>query len=463
MSLLLTHGYFLNDDPAERRIMKPYAPLGILAIAAYLKSRGVAVDVFDSTFASMDEFVAHLQRTRPGVVGIYVNLMTKFNVLAMIRHCRAAGARVILGGPEPAPYAAEYLAHGADVIVEGEGELTMEELLPALAQRGPHQLHDIAGIHFLDERADVVRTPSRALIADLDTLPFPDRSAIDLQKYLDVWKEHHGASSLSLICARGCPYHCTWCSHAVYGETHRRFSPARMADEARMLVDAYHPDRFWYADDVFTIHHKWLVDYAAALKARGVRVPFECISRADRLTEGIMDVLQEMGCVRLWIGSESGSQRVLDAMRREVTVGQVQWATHELQRRGIEVGMFIMVGYDGEDESDIAATVEHVRQAAPDIMLSTVAYPIYGTVYYDRVRNSVKTSGGWETRSDRDATVRGRHSRRYYDFAQRWLRGTHELQRAKKHPAGMLHRAKALVNVRLGKLGMVVTRSQREG
>ncbi len=455
MDLLLTHAYFIAEDAHEKQIMKPYPPLGILYLAAYLKARGFSIEVFDTTFATPAEFFAHLERTRPSLVGIYVNLMTKFNALAMIAACKRVGARVILGGPEPAPYAAEYLARGADVVVVGEGEAALAELLPALAQFGASWLADVAGIFYRDENGGIVQTAPRAQLKNLDALPFPDRAAINLPQYIETWRAHHRVGSASLICARGCPYHCAWCSHAVYGETHRRRSPQNVADEAEFLITNYQPDQFWYADDVFTIHHGWLFEYAAELKRRGIRLPFECITRADRVNDAVIDSLAAMGCARVWIGSESGSQKILDAMRREVRVEQVQWATRALKARGIEVGMFIMLGYEGEAWGDIRATVEHVKKCAPDILLSTVAYPIKSTAYYQLVEQRILTRGDWSEWTDRQLDVRGRHSREFYEHAQRWMFGEFNLQREMKNEKRDFARiGKAAANVARGKIGM---------
>ena len=130
--------------------------------------------------------------------------------------------------------------------------------------------------------------------------------------------------SVSLITARGCPYHCRWCSHSTFGKTHRRRSVGSVADEAEWILDRYQPEMLWYADDVFTIHTGWTLAYAAEMKRRGIRVPFECITRADRFSAPVAAALAEMGCFRVWIGSESGSQRVLDAMQRGVQVEQVR-------------------------------------------------------------------------------------------------------------------------------------------
>ena len=421
--ILLTHGYFLREDEKEQQIMKPYPTLGLLYISAYLRRAGFAVEIYDATFGSRPELHDRLARAPGGVLGIYTNLITRASVIAIVGAAKRHGWTVVLGGPESANYTAEYMAQGADVVVVGEGEQTLAELLPALVRHGPHRLHGIAGATFRDEGGQLVENPPRAQIADVDGLPWPDRAQIDIGRYVDTWRTHHGIGSVNLITARGCPYKCKWCSHAVFGYTHRRRSFLDCAAEVQQIYDTYKPDQVWYADDVFTINHRWLHEYAAELRRRSLRLPFETISRADRMmSDEVLATLADMGCYRIWIGSESGSQKILDAMKRGVTVEQVQWATRAAQRHGIEVGMFLMWGYEGEELEDIEATIEHVKKANPNIFLTTVAYPIKNTPYYAQVADRALLTRPWETATDRDFVIQGRHSRQYYKHADRWLR-----------------------------------------
>lgn len=463
MDILLSHGYFIAEDAHEQQIMKPYPPLGLLYLSSHLKEHGFAVTLFDSTFRSLTEFARYMHDEQPGLVGLYCNLMTKQNVLSMISICREVGAKVILGGPEPASYAGKYLAAGADVVVSGEGELTLTELIPLFQERDRPDLSGVAGIIYQGVDGQTVRTPPRPMIEDLSAQPWPDREAIDLERYLQTWHTHHGVRSTSLITARGCPYTCTWCSHTVFGYSHRRRRPEEVADEVQYLVERYQPDQLWYADDVLTIAHRWFLRYAAELEQRGLRVPFECISRADRLSEEIVDALAEMGCTRLWIGSESGSQRVLDAMKRKADVADVQAKTRLLQSRGIEVGMFIMFGYEDEEMADIEATVAHLKKAGPDVFLTTVAYPIKGTPYYESVAERVVSDRPWAERTDRDLRVSGRHSTRFYEHTTRWVVNEVALHQARQEGSGrLLRQGKLRLNAWRGRLGMYLTRHQQE-
>jgi anaerobic magnesium-protoporphyrin IX monomethyl ester cyclase len=426
--LLLTHGYFLLEDPKERQIMKPYAPLGILYLCSHLRKRGFDVDVFDTTFSTREDLFRHLRTEKPSILGIYANLMTRGNVVEVLTVAREAGWTTVVGGPEPGAYSLEYLQAGAQFVVSGEGELTTEELLLAL-RSGDADLSKIGGLAYLDGEGNFCQNPPRAQIQNLDLQPWPARGAIDIHRYVNTWRTHHGSGSVNFITARGCPFRCNWCSHQVYGQTHRRRDPVAVVDEVEWLLGEYQPDMVWISDDVFTINHPWLRAYASEMRRRGIRIPFECISRADRLTPEMMDLLAELGCFRMWIGSESGSQRILDAMDRGVKIEQVHAAVDMCRERGIQSGMFLMWGYEGEELDDIEATIRHVSTSRPDIFFTTVSYPIKGTPYYKRIAPRLIQIAPWGQTSDRELKIRGRHSRTFYAHADKLLREEVELAR----------------------------------
>lgn len=465
--LLLTHGYFLYEDPKELQIMKPYAPLGVLYICSHLRKHGFDVEIFDTTFSSRDLLFRHLRTETPSVLGIYANLMTRSNVVEIMKVAREAGWRVVVGGPEPGAYAQEYLDSGANFVVFGEGEATMQELLTALragADIGETGWKSrIAGVAYLDETGNFHQNPPRMQIADLDAQPWPARHAIDLHRYIETWRTHHKQGSVNFITARGCPYKCRWCSHQVYGQTHRRRNPLKVVDEVEWLVTEYRPDIVWVSDDVFTINHEWIRKYADEMRRRGLHIPFECISRADRLNEEMFDLLAELGCFRVWIGSESGSQRLLDSMDRGVKLEQVQRAIAMSKERNIQSGMFLMWGYEGEEIEDIEATVRHVSTSKPDLFFTTVSYPIKGTPYYQQIQNKLVQLKPWGQSSDRDIKIVGRHSRAYYAHADKLLRD--EVQRSRLIEAEAPDRAlldQLNASIRASRNGLTETHAERE-
>jgi len=421
MKILLTHGYFLNDDPKEKIIMKPYAPLGILYVSAHLERKGFDNEVFDTTFSSKKELQNYLLQFKPDVLAIYVNLMTKINVLDIIKFTKSNlnHAKIILGGPEIRYNANDFLNFGADYLVIGEGEETSFELIKTLNEKRVDEIKNISGLGFKNHNNEIIFTSERVKLKEVDSLPFPNRHKINMQLYLDAWKERHGENAISISTMRGCPYTCKWCSRAVYGLSYRRRTPQNVCDELDLIQREYNPDTLWFVDDVFTISHKWLNEFNEALKEKRLKIKYECITRADRMNEEVIKTLKDTGCFRVWIGAESGSQKVIDLMDRRVDVNQVREMIKLAQKYGIQAGTFIMVGYPGETEDDIEETILHLKESNPEYFTITVAYPIKGTELFAEVEAVQTNKFSWDKNSDRDRDFKRKYNRKYYDFAVR--------------------------------------------
>lgn len=420
MNIVFTHGYFIAEDAKEQEIMRPYVPLGILYLSAWLEKHGFDNQVFDATFSSFQQQQQFLVQQKPDVVAVYTNLMTKLNVLRLMQWIKQEPAlqhtRVVLGGPEVRNHVQKFLEHGADYIVLGEGEETMLELVQCLSGQLPLQPHDIAGLALM-YKGNVHYAPERAKMRELDELPLPNRTKVDLQLYFDAWKLKHGTSAISVSTMRGCPYTCKWCSRAVYGQSYRRRSAKHVADELEWIKQHYNVDSVWFVDDVFTVSHKWLKEFRAEVEKRKLNFPYECITRADRMNEEVIADLKASGCFRVWIGAESGSQKVIDLMDRRVDVMQVRDMIRKAQEQGIQAGTFIMVGYPGETEEDIFETVKHLKESNPDVFTITVAYPIKGTPLFAEVEDKFIQDLPWETSTDRDIDFKRTYARPYYNHA----------------------------------------------
>ncbi|WP_296381236.1 radical SAM protein [Winogradskyella sp.] len=420
MSIVLTHAYYLYEDAKERVIMKPYPPLGLLYISGYLNDHNVENHLYDSTFFSKNQQLQFIEAKQPKAVAIYTNLMTKINVIKLIKilknDSKYGFPKLILGGPDITYNCKNYLNTGVDFLIIGEGEQTTLELHQAITANKDYST--ISGIAYL-ENGNVKRTPPRVKMKDLSELPLPNRAAISIEKYLDIWKSNHGKSSMTVSTQRGCPYTCKWCSTAVYGQSYRRRPADLVAEELLMLKDTYNPDSIWFVDDVFTVSHKWLKSFHEEVIKQNAIIPFECITRAERLNDEILQLLKEAGCYRIWIGAESGSQKIIDAMDRRVDVDVVKEAIQKTNALGIETGTFIMVGYPGEDENDINETITYLKAANPSHFTITVAYPIKGTSLYNEIEDKITTQPNWETSTDRDIDFTRTYSRKFYDYAVR--------------------------------------------
>jgi radical SAM superfamily enzyme YgiQ (UPF0313 family) len=326
---------------------------------------------------------------------------------------------LVVGGPEVTHNKTNFLKAGADVVATGEGEETMLDIARFLQEEelSPEGLSKISGISFFDADKNLVSNPEREKLKDLDVLPMPDRESIDLRLYLDAWKGRHGSNSVSVSTMRGCPYTCKWCSRAVYGLSYRRRSPEKVVEEIKWIKENYNPDTLWFVDDVFTVSHKWLTGFVNEIEKSGVTIPFECITRADRMNEEVIQLLKRAGCYRVWIGAESGSQRVIDAMDRRVNVNQVREMIILSRKYGIQSGTFIMLGYPGETEEDIEETIHHLKVSAPDLYTITLAYPIKGTELYEEMESQFITDLPWETSTDRQIEFKRTYSKKYYTRA----------------------------------------------
>lgn len=419
MKVVLTHAYFLNDDPKEREIMRPYPPLGLLYLSAWLKQHDYQPEVIDSTFMRPSDWLEAVRTSKPDVLACYANLMTKVKLLELVQKVRSVLPECVLvaGGPDVSYNAENYLQAGFDVIISGEGEQSLLELVQALKQT--KDLADIPGISYLAE-GKLVENPAREKMRHLADLPFPDRAAIPFENYLETWQTHHGLRTANISTQRGCPYTCKWCSTAVYGQSYRRNSPERVVEEILLLKDRYGVEALWFVDDVFTVSHKWVGGLHAAFQAAKLKIPFECITRAERLNDEILHKLKDMGCFRIWIGAESGSQRIIDRMDRRVDLQEVQDMMRRTQALGMEAGTFLMVGYPGETHDDIRQSLDHLRKARPSLLTITRAYPIKGTGLYAEVESTLEFPD-WQRSTDRDLKIPVAYNDAYYKAAIRYL------------------------------------------
>jgi radical SAM superfamily enzyme YgiQ (UPF0313 family) len=438
--LLLSNSYFLDLDEHEKTIMKPYAPLGPMSLSSFLKGRGADVHLHDTTFTDLGDYRATVERLRPRVVGISSNCISRFTACEMAGIAKRAGAElVVAGGPDPVSYADVYFNAGVDVIAVGEGEETLEELLALCSGRADlralvetDDLAEVAGLMFRRGDGETVTTPARAKIKDLDTLPFPDRDAIDLEPYMRTWKRHHGYSSLSFITQRGCPYRCSWCSASVFGHTFRQRSPQNVVDEMLMLKERFKPDKFWVADDVLSINKRWVWQWVDEIAARGAATPFECLSRVDLVDDEMLRGLAAAGAFRIWYGAESGAQHVLDAMNKGTEVEEIRRAVGWSKAAGIEVGLFIMLGYPTETRDDVLATLQLIKDLDPEIFGIAVAFPMKGTDFYDNIAPLVKDVSHWTQTNENKLVFHGQYRPRFYWFAERLLHNEVALHRIVK-------------------------------
>jgi radical SAM superfamily enzyme YgiQ (UPF0313 family) len=380
-------------------------------------------------FADEDDFVAALETERPGVVGISALATVRGMALRLAELAHHQGAAVVLGGADPTGRPESYLLHQAggrwpvDVVVVGEGEQTLLDLLPLFRHGRPpaEALAQVPGLAYRGAAREVVRTAPRAPRQDLDALPLPARDLLDMERYRQAWRERHGYFSLSLIATRGCPYACSWCQKSVFGRSFRPRSPEAVAGEMREIKERYRPDRLRIVDDVMGIDREWVRAWHDAVLDHGAVIPFECLSRVDLVDEELVRLLREAGCRRIAFGAESGSQRVLDAMSKGTRVEQIRRTAVLCRASGIETYFYIMLGYPGEEWDDIRQTIALLRETRPTAFSSTIAYPLPGTAFYEQVQDRLVGTPDWDYTAENRLLFRRTYSTRFYRWVQRLL------------------------------------------
>lgn len=422
--ILLTHSNHLYFDRKQLRKMQPYPPLGTLMVAAVLRDAGFEVALFDSTFeASPEAFAAALERHRPRLVFICednFNFLTKmcllrqrelaFEFSAAARRC---GAAVVANGSDASDRSEDYLRAGANFVLVGEPEDTAVELARSLLRQEPPAAAGIAGIAWLESQA-VRRGSPRPLINDLDRLPSPAWDLVDLDPYRRAWKGAHGYFSLNAVSSRGCPYRCNWCAKPIYGQMYHAQSPQRTAREMRRLKDTAAPDQLWFADDIFALSASWTGEFARSVEALDARIPFRMQSRCDLMTRPTVEALGRAGCVEVWMGAESGSQRILNAMDKGIRVRHIYQARENLRAHGIRACFFLQFGYPGEGWDEIQETVRMVRDTRPDDIGISVSYPLPGTRFHQLVAMQLGPKRNWLDSDDLAMMFQGTFTTTFY-------------------------------------------------
>lgn len=429
--ILLGPCYYLRFDPKLWEAMQPYPPLATLYAASYLRSRGFSVAFFDSTLAeSSGEWGQALDTHRPSFAVIYedsFNYLSKMCLLRMreaafemIALAKARGCTVIVSSSDATDHVDLYRRKGADWVLIGEGEMTLAELLSSLTGRSVTPLSAIPGLP---------GTAERQPLRELDLFPFPAWDLVDIPRYRHIWKRRHGYYSVNLVTTRGCPYHCNWCAKPIYGRRYNSRSPENVVEEMDWLMSLAGPDHIWFADDILGLKKGWIERFSQLVCERRLQIPFKCLLRTDLVNERIATALKKAGCQMVWMGVESGSQKILDAMEKGAAVKDSYRATRQLRRAGIQVGYFLQFGYPGEEWEDICQTVRMVRECMPDDIGVSVSYPLPGTKFYERVRAQMGQQHNWYDSNDLALLYGGRFTPDFYRQLHKTL---HKEYRARK-------------------------------
>lgn len=429
--ILFTHSYFLRLDPKQWRAGLPYPPLGTLYAAALMRAHGYRATLFDAMFSNRPDALTEQLRTgHPDFFVIYddgFNYLTKMCLtnmreaaFSMIRAAKAYGCTIIVCSSDASDHFAAYLKAGADFVIIGEGEQTLLALTDALVS-GSADPSSVRGIAYLDE-GSVTRTPPRAVMRDLDALPLPAWDLVDLRPYRDSWRSHAGYFSINMASTRGCPFKCNWCAKPIYGNRYHSRSPENVVEEIKALREQVRFDHIWFSDDIFGLKPGWVKAFADLAEKEHLNLRFKIQSRADLLVqEDYVRDLARAGCENVWMGAESGSQKILDAMDKGTTVSQIYAATALLKKHGVRTSLFIQFGYPGETKEDIRKTIRMINQLLPHEIGISVSYPLPGTPFYERVRAGMREQSNWTDSDELKLMFKNTYSASFYKQLHRYV------------------------------------------
>jgi anaerobic magnesium-protoporphyrin IX monomethyl ester cyclase len=429
--IVFSHSYFLRFDPKQWATGQPYAPLGTLYAAALMREHGYTVSLFDTMFAhEPDEIIYELVKHPSGIFVLYddgFNYLTKMCLtnmreaaFRMIRLAKERGYTIIVSSSDSTDRYEEYLQKGADFILLGEAEFTLLELVNKL-QTSQTDYINVQGIAYREQET-VIKSTRRNVIKELDALPLPAWDIIDIKPYRQTWLKSSGYFSLNMTTTRGCPFKCNWCAKPIYGNRFNSRSPQNVVNELRLLKKKFKFDHIWFCDDIFGLKPGWVREFADLVEKEKIKFKFKIQARVDlMLQENYIRDLARAGCDNAWMGAESGSQKILDAMDKGTKVGQIYAATALLKKHGIKPSFFIQFGYPGETKDDINKTIRMIHELLPAEIGISVSYPLPGTVFYDRVKSELKEKTNWTDSDELALMFKNRYRPAFYKQLHRYV------------------------------------------
>ncbi len=451
LNIAFSHSYFYPFDEKQWNNKTPYPPLGTIYAASFLRENGHEISLFDTCLLNnINKLNSFLEVNNPDVFVIYddgFNYLTKMCLtnmreaaFEMISKAKDRNCKVVVCSSDATDHYEKYLNAGADYIIQGEGEVTLKELIDKL--QNDEDATVINGVVYKGTNGEVVKNSKRPVYKDLDSFPMPAWDLINIEAYKKIWKEGGREFTLNIATTRGCPFKCNWCAKPIYGNRYNSHSPEYIVKHIGFLKENFGVSKFWMCDDIFGLKPNWVQEFNILLKEEKLKIKYYIQSRADLLLkEDNIDALAESGLSEVWIGAESGSQKILDAMDKGTTIAQIEKATHLLKEKNIKVAFFIQFGYLNETKEDIDLTINMIKSLLPDNIGVSVSYPLPGTQFYEKVKDDLKIKANWTDSDDLAMMFQGSFNSKFYKKLQRYVhkvfrrsQGVFNLKKILKNP-----------------------------
>lgn len=423
IDILFSHSYYYPLDAKQWKNKTPFPPLGTIYAAALMRKNGYTTDLFDTNLRDNPyDIEKEILEKKPRFLVLYddgFNYLTKMCLTTMreaafemIRIGKSQNCIVIVNSSDATDHYEKYLFNGADYIIQGEGEIALSELIEKINKNEPTKtLNSIV----YTENGEVKINSKKEVLKQLDELPLPAWDLVDISSYRKIWQQGGNEFTLNIATTRGCPYKCNWCAKPIYGNRYNSHSPQYIVEHIKYLQKEYQVKKFWMCDDIFGLKPGWVQEFNHELRKQVVSLNYYIQSRVDLLLqEDTIDALAESGLQEVWVGAESGSQSILDAMDKGTSVEQIYKATEILKQKDIKVAFFIQFGYLGETKEDIDKTIQMIKKLLPDDLGISVSYPLPGTKFYEKVKDDLKLKANWTDSHDLAMMFRGTFNSKYY-------------------------------------------------
>lgn len=429
--VLFTHSYFYRFDPKQWKAKQPFPPLATITAASFIRNFGYDVRLFDTALRkSPEEIIPAIEEYKPDYLVIYddgFNYLTKMCLTNMrqaafriAQIAKQKNLTVIVSSSDATDHYEKYLNNNADYVIIGEAEHTLQELLEAL-NSSSNNLSEINGLVF-KANDQIIKTNARQIEHNLDAFPIAAWDLVNINDYKKIWAEGKKEFSLNIATTRGCPFKCNWCAKPIYGNRYNSRSTENVIDEIEFLQKQYGVSYFWFCDDIFGLKPGWVQKFRDEVKRRNLKFRYKIQSRVDLLLkEDTIDALVESGADIVWVGAESGSQKILDAMDKGTTVEEIYSATKLLKSKNVKVGFFLQFGYLGETKEDIDKTIKMVLDLMPDEIGISVSYPLPGTKFYETVKEQMKEKTNWTDSDELAVMFRSTFHPAYYKKLHRYV------------------------------------------
>jgi anaerobic magnesium-protoporphyrin IX monomethyl ester cyclase len=425
LKILVTHSYFLRFDHKQWVQRKPYTPLATLIAIACLKREGHEVEFIDANFLhSPEPVMERLKTATPDLFLIYddgFNYLTKMcltNMRAaafkMLEQAQNLGIKALVSSSDSTDHFEEYLQHGASAVMLGEAEQTLLEITSGM------EFASVSGLVYNDA-GKIINKGKRKVNNKLDELPYPAWEELNIAPYQEAWKKH-GYFSINIATTRGCPFKCNWCAKPIYGNRYNSHSPAYIVGLIKDIKSHFHFDHLWFCDDIFGLKPGWVQTFSHEMQEADLKIKYKIQSRADLLVkDDTVRALAQSGCDEVWIGAESGSQKILDAMDKGTSVAQIEESTELMKTHGIKPCFFLQFGYLGEKYADVMKTIQLLQKLKPHDIGVSVSYPLPGTKFYEKVKHELNQKANWADSDELLLMYKGEYPPEFYKRLHRYV------------------------------------------